>query len=191
MIDSSVDTTDLHQNNEMNSLKEYMSPEDLEAYRKKIHEQISRELDEKNQNSLLLKFGSLVYRIIETGVFLLLFLIFCAILQRFKILPPLYVLLSKIGFMPEKEIPIVESKSLNCPSSSENVTKPFDMKSGKQVVFEGAVNDGSLKSEKDNDDADEDDEKSLDLTTEKKKRKRGSRGGKKGPKITHCKYTKL
>ncbi|CAI4939927.1 BBT_HP_G0014210.mRNA.1.CDS.1 [Saccharomyces cerevisiae] len=182
MIDSSVDTTDLHQNNEMNSLKEYMSPEDLEAYRKKIHEQISRELDEKNQNSLLLKFGSLVYRIIETGVFLLLFLIFCAILQRFKILPPLYVLLSKIGFMPEKEIPIVESKSLNCPSSSENVTKPFDMKSGKQVVFEGDVNDGSLKSEKDNDDADEDDEKSLDLTTEKKKRKRGSRGGKKGRK---------
>ncbi|CAI4063716.1 hypothetical protein SKDZ_08G1260 [Saccharomyces kudriavzevii ZP591] len=184
MIDSSVDATDLHQNRDINSLNEYMSTEDLEAYREKVHEQISRELRRKSQNSLLLKVGSLAYRIIETGVFLLMFLTFCAILQRFQILPPLYVVLSRIGFTPEREVPIVEEKILNGSVEPGNTANSLDLKSGKQVLFKGALNDGGLKSENDNDDGDDDDddEKSLDLTLEKKKRKRGSRGGKKARK---------
>ncbi|EJS43442.1 ire1p [Saccharomyces arboricola H-6] len=183
MLDSPDGATDLPQNKDVDSLKEYISPEDLDAYREKVHEQISRELRKKNQNSLLLKAGSLVYRIIETGIFLLLFLIFCAILQRFKIFPPLYVLLSKIGFMPEKETPVAESKSPKSPTTSGTVTKSFDSNTGKQVIFEGILNGESVKSDNNNNGCDDDsNEKLLDSNLEKKKRKRGSRGGKKGRK---------
>ncbi|QID88061.1 bifunctional endoribonuclease/protein kinase ire1 [Saccharomyces pastorianus] len=186
MIDSPIDATKLPQNRDIDSLNEYMSSEDFEAYREKVHKQISRELRNKSKNSLILRVGSLVYRIIETGVFLLLFLMFCAILQRLKILPPLYVLLSKIGFMPEKEIPAIELNSEDSATTG-SITKPFNTKPEKQVVFESALKNANPKSQNDNDDGDDDDdEKSQDLTLEKKKRKRGSRGGKKSRKLRNA-----
>ncbi|CCD23849.1 bifunctional endoribonuclease/protein kinase IRE1 NDAI_0C01890 [Naumovozyma dairenensis CBS 421] len=162
-----------------------LSREELEEYRVRMQEEITKEIMDKYDFSLVFVVGRFIYRILESGLILLSSLFLLTILQKLHLAPPLYDLLAKMGLLPtptnekielipspvEEEIKeIVETKvnvgappddHLNIAFEPSTTSAEYSINSGE----EGFEYVGKLASN--------------NPTTEKKKRKRGSRGSKK------------
>lgn len=178
--DSSVDPTPQWEN----SIDKYISPGELEAYKLKVQEQIAHELMQRDQRSLLRKTGRFVYRVVESGFILLFALFVLLILQRFKIMTPLPILLEKIGLVPSKEISVSEVEITNI--DHEKTAEESTAKDSPSIEIEEDDRDLTANKAKEASNGSESSEKlsiSKEMpSTDKKKRKRGARGGKKSKK---------
>lgn len=178
------------------ALETYISPEELEAYRLKVHEQIAHEIMQQNQGSFIYLIGKLIYRVIESSLVFLFALFLLAFLQRFKIIPSLHVLFEKSGLIPVKDIK-VENLEINDEMSNEKKNVTNNSTGGSEDTLRTRTSRESTPSATDNPNSPIDDEVEPSLKVEdevilkggeedttmvekeKKKRKRGTRGGKK------------
>ncbi|GAV53948.1 hypothetical protein ZYGR_0AK04500 [Zygosaccharomyces rouxii] len=175
-------------------LEIYISPEELEAYRLKVHEQIAHEIMQQNHGSFIYLMGRLIYRVIESGLVFLFALFLLAFLQRFKIIPPLHILFERSGLISVKDIK-VENLEINDETSNEKRSVANSATGDSEETLN--VSRESTPSTTDNHNSPTDDEgeyvskvedevtlkggdeDSTIVEKEKKKRKRGTRGGKK------------
>lgn len=164
------------------SIDKYISPSELEAYKLKVQEQIAHELLHRDERSLFGTAGRFVYRVVEGGFILLFALFVLLVLQRFKIVMPLPVLLEKAGLMASKDMSDKHVKINGVDAemrADESINKESDSAA---VGGEHGANDPNSKVDLDEDKIDipEDvPDKNYMSSLEKKKRKRGARGGKK------------
>lgn len=173
------------QEDTFNSLERYISPMELELYRLRIEEQITKQLMQQNNNTFLHRIQDLVYKVFESGLVIVLSFVFLGLLQKFRILPPLPVILEKVGLASPKEVkittPVIIGETKEDHESHNNekpkeVTVKFDTENDKV---------DKTPEEHTDDDAPREDGTQTDHLnnnakgSEKKKRKRGSRGGKK------------
>lgn len=176
-----------------NEIEKYLSPGELDAYRLKVEKQIAHEmLQRRSDGSVLLALGMFLYRIIEGGFVLVFALLVLIVLQKFKIIPPLNVLLEKSGLISAKGLKIADVKisevrveenhnSDQGKGSTKSSNGPMNDNHRFSPASEGTTSFGeelNHESEIRNSHADI----SENSTAEKRKRKRGSRGGKKGKK---------
>lgn len=160
-----------------NSLERYISPAELELYRLQLEKQITRQLLEQNKHSVFYKLGNLIYKIVESGLILLLSVVLLGLLQKFKITPPLPVILEKLGLTTSKEL------KLTHPEISESVDN-IDIKNKSKKETNEKVEESESSQDENNHQITEKETKGVSMSptasqSEKKKRKRGSRGGKK------------
>lgn len=169
------------QEDSFNSLERYISPIELELYRLKLEEQITKQIMERNKHSLLYRFGNLMYKVVESGFIIIASLALLGLLQKFNITPPLPVILEKLGVISQKEnktdktdVTIEDEgakKKLN-PERKEDHVK-FDNNLTKTEDDESTEKENTTPEKPDTNIA------TNGKLSEKKKRKRGSRGGKK------------
>ena len=91
---------------EDNLLPQFFSPEEFKAYKLRVHQQIAREIIEesnRNNESLIHIVRNFVYRVIESGVLLLISLFVLIFLRRYKVIPPFNALFKSSGLMSERE----------------------------------------------------------------------------------------
>lgn len=173
------------QEDTFNSLERYISPMELELYRLRIEEQITKQLLEQNSNSFIHRIRNLVYKVFESGLVIVLSFIFLGLLQKFRILPPLPVILEKVGLSTPREVRVTPPVII-----SETTEKTDDKSSDKskekvvQLEIDDEKHEKSLDSHSDDENAKDDppttgNANNNNKAVEKKKRKRGSRGGKK------------
>lgn len=167
---------------QQNALDKYISPEEIEAYRLRVQEQIAQEIMYKNQNSIFYTIGTFVYRIVESGLILLFAICVLIVLQKFKIILPIQVLLEKSGLAPAKEIKI-QDVVINTEENMKNDSKRFA--GGSEIIQITKESDDTVDNSMTKIDKEEpgyhtgEDLNQDSSTSEKKKRKRGNRGGKK------------
>ncbi|CAR27957.1 ZYRO0D10472p [Zygosaccharomyces rouxii] len=176
------------------ALETYISPEELEAYRLKVQEQIAHEIIQQNQGSFIYLMGRLIYRVIESGLVFLFALFVLAFLQRFKVIPPLHILFEKSGLISVEDIK-VDNLEINDEMSNEKRPTANNGTGDSEETLK--ISRESTPSTTDNPNSPTDDEEETALKVEdevtlkggeegttivekeKKKRKRGTRGGKK------------
>ena len=174
-----------------NALNRYISPEELQIYRLKIQEEIAKHFLLENQHSFTHMTAHFVYRIIESGLVLLLTLVFLIILQQFKLIPPLHIIFSRIGLYPQRELKLVETQIDESHSPIEKMVNDLDtaVSAGYSAIRDN-VGEGSSKGNNSNNGGESRTEfistaaseiatNSEEIQSGSKRRKRGSRGGKK------------
>ncbi|CCF58123.1 hypothetical protein KAFR_0D04760 [Kazachstania africana CBS 2517] len=165
----------------MQALERYISPEEIEAYRVKVQEQITKELLQQSQQPFLHQFGNFIYKIVEGGL-IFYYLIFLGVLQKIKVMPPLHILLEKAGLFPAEELSIQnveinEDKLNDQVNISDNVSDDKSSNHEQTSLSKNANNYSILH--QDNPEIENMENDHEPHTNEKEKRKRGSRGGKK------------
>ncbi|QLQ80919.1 hypothetical protein HG537_0E02740 [Torulaspora globosa] len=184
LIDPPVDDAPDPTSQKEKSIDRYISPDELEAYKLKVQEQIAQELLRKHKRSLLRKTGRFVYRVVESGFVLLFALFILLILQKFRIILPLPVLLEKFGLISTKDVSLRDVEITNTGHDKmrgDNIGKKSeatDMEGKVRTIVEPSV---STDTEQDVMLADMQD-KNGTLAVDKRKRKRGARGGRKAKK---------
>ncbi|QLL33361.1 hypothetical protein HG536_0E02720 [Torulaspora globosa] len=169
------------------SIDRYISPGELEAYKLKVQEQIAQEIMQKAQGSFLRTAARFVYRVVESGFVLLFALFILLILQKFRIIMPLPVLLEKLGLIPTKDITLKDVEITNLDNdkmSNRNAAKKSEVA---DVEDKGQT---AVMSSSSSADIEQEDirmlgdihDKNGTLIVDKRKRKRGARGGKKAKK---------
>lgn len=169
-----------------NSLDKYISPAELEAYRLKVQEQLALEIMRQNRGSIVYIIGRFIYRIVESGLVLIFAFFVLMVLQRFKIILPLPVLLEKCGLLPAKEIKTREVEIEGTRSQIMD-SESIDLNDDTPTSLDGGVSncDTITPVDKEEKDVENDVLSNRDTSVvEKKKRKRGNRGGRKLKKRT-------
>ncbi|CCK68884.1 bifunctional endoribonuclease/protein kinase IRE1 KNAG_0B04500 [Huiozyma naganishii CBS 8797] len=146
--------------------------------------------------SALYAIGSFFYRIIESGLILVFSLVVLLTLQKYEIIPPMHIMMEKVGLAPRQDVapPVFKehiSTNTNVEKGSDSENKVSDLQMHpipsnevkKAVIFEEPEQNLKMFS------LDNDSNATLrdngEQFTEKKKRKRGSRGGKKSKTKSH------
>ncbi|SMN18428.1 similar to Saccharomyces cerevisiae YHR079C IRE1 Serine-threonine kinase and endoribonuclease [Maudiozyma saulgeensis] len=167
---------------QFNSLERYISPMELELYRLKLEEQITRQIMAQNKHSLLHTLGNLTYKIFESGFIILASLALLGLLQKFNITPPFPVILEKLGLISPKE----EASNGSEPNDKSLVNGEKQSNDHtNHVKFKDNEDDHEHEDEQKEENEKTNVEKSSNdipengKQIERKKRKRGSRGGKK------------
>lgn len=176
------------------ALETYISPEELEAYRLKVQEQIAGEIMQQNQGSFIYLLGRLIYRVVESGLVLLFALFALAFLQRFKVIPPLHVLFERSGLISVKDIKVENLEINDGVSGQKRTTANNGNGDSEETIKISRESTLSVTEEPNLPSGDEEEatvkvedeitikggqEGTAMLEKEKKKRKRGARGGKK------------
>ncbi|CAB4252344.1 similar to Saccharomyces cerevisiae YHR079C IRE1 Serine-threonine kinase and endoribonuclease [Maudiozyma barnettii] len=164
-----------------NSLERYISPMELELYRLKLEEQITRQIMAQNKHSFLHTLGNLMYKVFESGFIILASLALLGLLQKFNITPPFPVILEKLGLVSPNEEDASDTdpsdtKLLNTEKQSNKNINHVNFKDNEK---ENENEDEQNEGEKINTENDTGNNLDNGKQIEKKKRKRGSRGGKK------------
>ena len=165
-----------------NALDAYISPQELEAYRLKVQEEIANEFMQKHRGSIIYLVGKLAYRVVESSLVLLFALFVLTVLQKFRIIPPIHSLLEKSGLISVEDIK-VENLEITDEVDSEKRIHKDDQESptlaGKNTIMNSSIvptdedEEAEIKAEEGNI------SKNNCPVLEKKKRKRGTRGGRK------------
>lgn len=168
---------------ESNSLDKHISPLELEAYRLKVQEQIANEIMQQNRGSIVYVVGRFIYRVIESGLILLFAFFILMVLQRFKIIMPLPILLEKSGLIPAKEIKTKEVEIEEDQFQGMGNIADEQISDTTTIATGELSNDDSItkvEMEERNPETEQlTNRDAKNLVVEKKKRKRGNRGGKK------------
>ncbi|EDO14403.1 hypothetical protein Kpol_209p1 [Vanderwaltozyma polyspora DSM 70294] len=87
-------------------LRNYFSPEEFQAYKRRVHQQIAKQFFEESRNSeSLFHFAkNFIYKVIETGFLLIALIFVMVLLQKFEILPPLNSFFRSSGLLPVREV---------------------------------------------------------------------------------------
>ncbi|AET41451.1 bifunctional endoribonuclease/protein kinase IRE1 Ecym_8164 [Eremothecium cymbalariae DBVPG len=150
------------------SLEKYMSPEDISRHKVELQQEASNGILISNKNSFASIVAQFIYRVVESGLVLVLSIFTIILLSNFKLIPPLHILLERGGVIPKQNLPtpLVEISEVKKKSEQQESTEQEKEKSSSEEA-KGT-------------DIEKSDEQVEDETkeTEKKKRKRGKRGGK-------------
>lgn len=183
LIDPPVDYI-LDPASQIKTIDRYISPDELEAYKLEVQKQIAQEIMQKSKRSLLRKTARFVYRVVESGFVLLFALFILLILQKFRIILPLPILLEKFGLISTKDIPLRDVEITNIDDdkmrdgNAGNKSEAADMKGKVPTAVMSSINADTEQEEMLADIQD----KNGTLIVDKRKRKRGARGGKKAKK---------